>query len=73
MFGMAGRGPKKDTSLDKTGSAAASPAALEKAVANIINPKTRDAALGELSKNRDKFADLAPMLWHSTATFAALL
>jgi len=33
----------------------------------------REAALLDLSKKREEFPDLAPMLWHSFATIAALL
>src|SRR4051812_10474729 len=34
---------------------------------------TRENALLELSKKREEFPDLAPMLWHSFGTIAALL
>ena len=34
---------------------------------------TRENALLELSKKREEFPDLAPILWHSFATIAALL
>jgi CCR4-NOT transcription complex subunit 9 len=33
----------------------------------------RESALLELSKKREDFADLAPILWHSFGTIAALL
>jgi CCR4-NOT transcription complex subunit 9 len=33
----------------------------------------REVVLLELSKKRESFADLAPILWHSTGTVAALL
>lgn len=33
----------------------------------------REAALNELSKKREEFPDLAPILWHSFGTIAALL
>ena len=33
----------------------------------------RENALLELSKRRESFADLAPILWHSFGTIAALL
>ena len=33
----------------------------------------RDAALLELSRKREDFADLAPLLWHSFGTITALL
>jgi hypothetical protein len=37
------------------------------------NTMTRENALLELSKKREDFPDLAPMLWHSFGTVAALL
>ncbi len=36
-------------------------------------PTQREVVLLELSKKRESFADLAPILWHSTGTVAALL
>jgi CCR4-NOT transcription complex subunit 9 len=33
----------------------------------------RDNALTELSKQREHFAELAPFIWHSVGTIAALL
>lgn len=35
--------------------------------------KLRDNALLELSKQREHFAELAPFIWHSVGTIAALL
>ena len=39
------------------------------------NPKNqqRETALMELSKKREVFPDLAPILWHTVGTMAALL
>lgn len=42
-------------------------------VANIIVSDKREAALQELSKKREKYPDLAPVLWYSFGTIAALL
>jgi len=42
-------------------------------VADLTNPEQRESALLELSKRREAFADLAPILWHSFGTIAALL
>ncbi|XP_065215272.1 CCR4-NOT transcription complex subunit 9 isoform X2 [Planococcus citri] len=42
-------------------------------VLDIPNPETREIALLELSKKRESVPDLAPMLWHSFGTVAALL
>lgn len=39
----------------------------------LSNPDTRETALLELSKKRESVPDLAPMLWHSFGTTAALL
>ena len=38
-----------------------------------FSPTQREVVLLELSKKRESFADLAPILWHSTGTVAALL
>lgn len=42
-------------------------------ILELINPETRENALLELSKKREVVPDLAPMLWHSFGTIAALL
>lgn len=42
-------------------------------VAELIKPEQRESALLELSKKRENFPDLAPVLWHSFGTIAALL
>lgn len=42
-------------------------------VLQLINPDQRETALLELSKKRESFPDLAPVLWHSYGTIAALL
>jgi hypothetical protein len=39
----------------------------------LINPATREAALLELSKKRESYADLAPSLWFSGGVIACLL
>jgi len=39
----------------------------------LTNPDQREGVLLELSKKRESFADLAPILWHSYGTVAALL
>ncbi|XP_025096020.1 CCR4-NOT transcription complex subunit 9-like isoform X1 [Pomacea canaliculata] len=39
----------------------------------LTNPETRENALLELSKKREVVPDLAPMLWHSFGTIAALM
>lgn len=42
-------------------------------VLQLTNPDQREIVLLELSKKRENFADLAPILWHSPGTVAALL
>jgi len=42
-------------------------------IVQLASPDTRENALLELSKKREVVPDLAPMLWHSFGTVAALL
>merc|ERR1719329_1247798 len=42
-------------------------------VAELTNPEQRESALLELSKKRESFVDLAPILWHSFGSVSALL
>ena len=42
-------------------------------ILELSSPDTRETALLELSKKREVVPDLAPMLWHSFGTVAALL
>ncbi|KAK3108712.1 hypothetical protein FSP39_014018 [Pinctada imbricata] len=42
-------------------------------IIELTSPETRENALQELSKKREVVPDLAPMLWHSFGTVAALL
>jgi CCR4-NOT transcription complex subunit 9 len=42
-------------------------------VLQLTNPEQREGALLELSKKRESFSDLAPILWHSFGTISALL
>jgi CCR4-NOT transcription complex subunit 9 len=46
---------------------------MEALVAALNDPETRENALLDLSKKRDMFADLAPILWHSYGVIPALL
>lgn len=46
---------------------------LHNLVLQLIYPDQRESALLELSKKRESFPDLAPVLWHSYGTIAALL
>lgn len=42
-------------------------------IQELTHPETREQALLELSKKREVVPDLAPLLWHSFGTIAALL
>lgn len=42
-------------------------------VKNLSDPMFREDALFDLSKKREDFPDLAPILWHSVGTIACLL
>ena len=42
-------------------------------ILELSSPDTRESALLELSKKREVVPDLAPMLWNSFGTIAALL
>lgn len=46
---------------------------MEQLVLDLTNPSTKETALLELSKKRESFPELAPFLWHSFGTMAALL
>ncbi|KAF2314162.1 hypothetical protein GH714_023809 [Hevea brasiliensis] len=48
-------------------------ASAEHLVLDLSNPDLRENALLELSKKRELFQDLAPLLWNSFGTIAALL
>ncbi|PON91237.1 Rcd1/Caf [Trema orientale] len=48
-------------------------ASAEQLVLDLSNPDLRENALLELSKKRELFQDLAPLLWNSFGTIAALL
>ncbi|CAM0876665.1 unnamed protein product [Alopecurus aequalis] len=45
----------------------------EQLVLDLCDPELRENALLDLSKKREIFQDLAPLLWHSFGTIAALL
>ncbi|KJE94004.1 cell differentiation protein Rcd1 [Capsaspora owczarzaki ATCC 30864] len=47
--------------------------AMNMLVLELINPDQRENALLELSKKREMFPDLAPVLWHSFGTMAILI
>ena len=42
-------------------------------ITDLSNPETREIAMKELVLKREIVPDLAPMLWHSFGTIAALL
>lgn len=45
----------------------------EQLVLDLTDPNTRENALLDLSKKREAFPDLAPILWHSFGVISALL
>ena len=49
------------------------PALQEQLVLDLTHPGSKETALLELSKKRESFPELAPYLWHSFGTMAALL
>jgi CCR4-NOT transcription complex subunit 9 len=57
----------------QTDASAAESKELHGFVLQLINTDQREQALLELSKKRESFPDLAPILWHSHGTIAALL
>ena len=61
--GAGGGGGNKDRKM----------ASAEHLVLDLSNPDLRENALLELSKKRELFQDLAPLLWNSFGTIAALL
>lgn len=64
------------TPASAMGTSAAASVDLEKLFLNVrdlIDADKREAALLTLSKQREEFPDLAPILWHSVGTIAALL
>ena len=46
---------------------------VEQLVRDLTIPEKREDALAELSKKRETSPDLAPLLWHSYGSLAALL
>ncbi|XP_073107809.1 uncharacterized protein [Elaeis guineensis] len=88
-FGMANLPPSLSTSPSLGGPTPSSPAAAagtaaqgtkdrkmasaEQLVLDLCDPELRENALLDLSKKREIFQDLAPLLWNSYGTIAALL
>lgn len=59
--------------MDKGPQALVSELPLHQLVLQLLNIDQRENALIELSKRRENFPDLAPVLWYSFGTMAALL
>ena len=67
---------KSQTSVNSAPAASGGPVDREQIyqwILELASPDSREAALLELSKKREVVPDLAPMLWHSFGTIAALL
>ncbi|MCL7034504.1 hypothetical protein MKW94_025177, partial [Papaver nudicaule] len=47
-------------------------ASAQQLVLDLCNPDLRENDLLDLSKKRERFQDLAPLLWNSFGTIAAL-
>mmetsp|Transcript_9571 Transcript_9571/g.11430 ORF Transcript_9571/g.11430 Transcript_9571/m.11430 type:complete len:309 (+) Transcript_9571:140-1066(+) len=62
-----------DNTTGTQGKKAAIPSHLYKLVNDLVEVEKRDSALLELSKKREDFPGLAPILWNSFGTIAALL
>ncbi len=65
--------PKQPTPAGTSAAPSNFPRNLYQHVLDLTNTEKREAALLELSKKREEFPDLAPILWHSFGTIAALL
>ena len=61
------------SSLPPSSSPSPFPSRLYAHVVDLTSLDKREAALLELSKKREEFPDLAPILWHSFGTISALL
>ncbi|KAK1643565.1 hypothetical protein QYE76_061457 [Lolium multiflorum] len=81
-FGAPSPPPPPPSSSSAAANAAATAAAggrdrkmvsAEQLVLDLCDPELRENALLDLSKKREIFQDLAPLLWHSFGTVAALL
>lgn len=59
--------------LPPSPSSSALPSRVYQHVLDLTSWEKREAALLELSKKREEFPDLAPILWHSFGTVAALV
>jgi len=49
------------------------PSSVYQSVLDLNSPEKREAALVELSRKREEFPEVAPILWHSFGTISALL
>jgi CCR4-NOT transcription complex subunit 9 len=46
---------------------------LGKLLGDLLHPETREQALVDLSKNREQYQELAPVLWHAPGCMAVLI
>ncbi|XP_022940835.1 CCR4-NOT transcription complex subunit 9-like [Cucurbita moschata] len=72
-FGGPGPGPSIPSASGAPPNKERKMASSEQLVLDLSNPDLRENALLELSKKRELFQDLAPLLWNSFGTIAALL
>lgn len=69
-LGLQESGPRSTHIVPPAGTV---PSRLYQHVLDLTNTEKREMALLELSKKREDFPDLAPILWHSFGTISALL
>ncbi|XP_031104650.1 CCR4-NOT transcription complex subunit 9-like isoform X1 [Ipomoea triloba] len=72
-FGGGGPGSSSATAVGAQPNKERKMQSAEQLVLDLSNPDLRENALLELSKKRELFQDLAPLLWNSFGTIAALL
>ena len=64
--------PSKQTKTNRVKESKEDEQQIIKWVNEIKDESTREAALGELSRKRESFQDLALYIWYSTGTVSAL-
>uniref|UniRef100_A0A7S1CCS5 Cell differentiation protein rcd1 n=1 Tax=Bicosoecida sp. CB-2014 TaxID=1486930 RepID=A0A7S1CCS5_9STRA len=74
VFSGSGPGGSGGATASKDGGAdSAALGSIYPLVHQLTRPELREGALLELSKKREEYPDLAPVLWHSFGTISALL
>lgn len=68
-----GANPNQMSSINSNGNVQSTMDELLPLIMQLNNPDQREGVLLELSKKRESFNDLAPILWHTVGTVSALL